>query len=166
MTRRDETGYSSPIYRTLDETLNNTLFEMYVRESYRPVVHQYYIDHPNVAMLNAVSPMEENNLCYTRLPIINVIDLIVNGHEFAFKFGDDVPKVVAFLEAYIKQYESVKTQMGGLKVDKDMQAFIEDAKFALKKLKSKNRDIEDRKPRPKTKLTLVQRLKLFGPGIF
>lgn len=166
MTRRDETRYSSPIYRTLDETLNKTTFEMYVRESYRPVVHQYYIDHPNVPMLNAVSAMEENNLCYTRLPIINIIDLIVNGHEFAFKFSDDVPKVIAFLDAYIKQYNDIKAQSGGIRVDKDMQAFIEDAKFALKKLKSKNKDIEDRKPRPKVRLTLMQRLKLFGPGIF
>ena len=164
MALRDTSRYSSPVYRSLDDTINKTTFELYVRESYRPVIHGYYLEHPEIPMLNQVSPMEENNVCYTRLPIINIVDLVVNGHEFSFKHGkEDIPKVINYLEAYIKQYEAVNN---GTNMDKDITAFVNDAKHTVKVLSRKNKDIGDRSPKPKKKLSLIDKLKLFGPGIF
>jgi hypothetical protein len=149
---------SAPIYRSLEETLNKTTFELYVRESYHPVIHGYYLQHPEVAMINAVVNEEENNICYTRLPIINIIDLLVNGHYFAWKNPEDVTKVRTFLKAYVDQFKGVKFD----KENKDMESFLSDCKFALDQLDMKIRDQKERVPTPKKRRTIKELLGILG----
>lgn len=153
---------SSPIYRSLVDTLNKTQFELYVRESYHPVIHGYYLQHPEIPMVNAVSPEEENNICYTRLPIINIVDILVTGQYLAFKNPEDADKVRVLLKAYVDQFKNHKFD----KENKDMEAFINDCRYALDQINLKVQDQKERVPAPKQKRTLRDYLKILGGNMF
>lgn len=148
----------SPIYRDISETLNKTLFELYVPESYQPVVHGYYLDHPDIPPIHTPEPFESGNMCFTRLPLINIIDMLVTGQEFRWAHSTDIRKAADFLRMYIKQFERVDVSK-----DAAQKAFLEKAKHAEKKFRgyADERDSMTKK-RPKKRLSLIERLKLLG----
>ncbi len=148
----------SPIYRDIAETLNKTLFELYVPESYQPVVHGYYLAHPEIPPIHTPSEFESHNLCFTRLPLINIIDMISTGQEFRWKHSTDIRKASDFLKMYIKQFEKVDVSK-----DAEQKAFLERAKHAERVLRgyADERDSMTKK-REKKRLSLIERIKLLG----
>ncbi len=144
----------TPIYRDVAMTLNKTCIDVYVTEKYTPVVHYVYLEKPWVTPINAASDFEVDNWCKSRLPIINLIEMLVTNQQFAFVNSSDVGKVAGFIQCYIKQFE-------GINLDKDPQqkAFLENCKLAYTKFHDRFilRKIQFEKPKEK-KLSLVDRL--------
>ena len=143
----------SPIYRDITETMNKTLFDVFIKESYMPIVHGVYLANPNITPIHMPDPFEEDNFCRARLPIKNIVEMTVLGHEFAFAFARDAIKVKGIIDCYVAQFEGIN-----LNNDPEQKAFIENCKETSKVLGSKRRNIENREHHPQRKLSIAERL--------
>ena len=95
---------SSPIYRDIARTINETKFDLFIRGSYIPVLHYRYIQDPSIRPINMPDPMEEENWNKASYSLSTIIDMFVGGHEFSFRNSGDLEKAAGFLKAYIDQF--------------------------------------------------------------
>lgn len=149
---------NSVIYRDIAETLNKTYFDVYIRESYQPVVHGYYLDHPEITPVNAPADFEMDNWCSARYPLTYIVNMLVNGHEFAWKYPSDSAKAEAFLKAYIDQFEGTN-----LSRDPEQKAFLSNVKTAYHAFHDHYMERKQRldPPKPK-KLSIADRIAMLG----
>jgi len=116
---------TSPIYRDAAKTINETSFEIYVRGDYIPVLHYSYIRNPNLRPINMPDEFEERNFSLGRYTLSTIIDMLVGGYEFRFKYYADVEKAACFLKSYIDQCNAFEVAN-----NPEAKAFLEKAKFA------------------------------------
>lgn len=152
---------NSPIYRNAAETLNKTTFELYVRESYQPVVHYKYIENPWCRPIHLPANGELGNLCYVRYPLTYIVDMLCIGEEFRWKNSSDISKAVGFLKAYMDQFKGID-----LSRNPEQQMFMDKVKTALDKFETRVKEQKARteKPKPKT-MSIVDRIKLLRFGM-
>lgn len=148
------------IYRDVAETINKTLFEVYVKESYMPVVHGVYLDNPSITPINAPDPFDMDNMCYSRLPLKNLIDMLATGQEFWWKYGDDVAKAEGILKTYVDQFDGIN-----LDRDPDAKAFLEKVKLAYSNFHQKHKE-QIRRTAPPKRLSIVDRIRAMGSMSF
>lgn len=149
---------TSPIYRNIAETLNKTTFELYVRESYQPVVHYKYIENPWCKPIHIPDKCELGNMCYARYPLTYIIDMLVIGEEFRWKNSSDIPKAAIFLRSYLAAFE--KMDLSGAP---EQKAFVDKVALALDKFEQRVKEQKERTEKtPPKKLTLIDRLKALG----
>lgn len=149
---------TAPIYRNAADTLNKTTFELYVRESYQPVVHYKYIENPWCRPIHLPDKCELGNMCYARYPLTYIIDMLVVGEEFRWKNSSDIPKAAVFLKAYLAQFE--KMDLSGAP---EQKAFVDKVALALDKFEQRVREQKARtEVTPKKRSTLIERLKALG----
>ena len=143
------------IYRDVAKTINETWFELYVRESYIPTLHYKYIENPKLRPINIPDDIESDNWCYARFTTSVIIDMLCNGHEFAFKYSTDVPKVAGFMKAYIDQCSEID-----LTGNPEAKAFLEKVKYAYSvfDIRSKEQKARGTK-KEKKKLSIDQLVK-------
>lgn len=143
----------SPIYSDITRTMNETLFDVYIKESYMPIVHGVYLANPNIPPIHMPDPFEGDNFCRARLPIKNIVEMTVLGHEYAFVYPKDAIKVKGIIDSYLNMFEGIV-----LNNDPEQKAFIDNCKETSKVLGSKRRNIENRERQPVRRLSLAERL--------
>lgn len=116
---------TSPIYRDAARTINETSFEVYVKGGYMPIVHYAYLRNPNIRPINAPDDVESENFSLGRYTLVSIIDMLISGIEFQFRYFSDVEKAAGFLKAYIDQCNAFEVAN-----NPDAKAFLERAKFA------------------------------------
>ena len=145
----------SVIYRDIARTLNETWFEVYCRESYVPVLHYRYVEDPSIRPINLPDDLESDNWCYARFTTSVIIDMLCGGHEFAFKYATDVPKVAGFMKAYIDQFSVVD-----LTANPEAKAFLEKVKYAYSVFDIKSKEQKARgSKKEKKKLSIDELVK-------
>ena len=147
---------TSPIYRDCAETINKTCFDIYVKESYTPVVHGVYLDHPELPPVNAPMDCEIDNICYARLPLKNIIDMLATGQEFRWKYGSDIAKAEGILKTYLGQFEGIN-----LDIHPEAKAFYEKVKLAHDKFHARHVE-QVKRTAPKKRLSIAERIRALG----
>ena len=141
------------IYRDISKTINDTYFEVYCHESYVPVLHYKYVENPNLQPINIPDPMESENWCYARFSTAIIVDMLCGGHEFAFKYSTDVPKVAGFMKVYIDQCSAVD-----LSANPEAKAFLEKVKYAYSVFDQRSKEQRARGSKKTNKVKSIDQL--------
>lgn len=149
-------------YADVVKSINTTQFEVYVRNSYTPVIHPFYIDHPDVPMIGHENPnmeITDDDMCFSKLPVNYIVDMLVNGEPFSFVHTKDVAKMEAIIKSYVAQCDEAKDQL-----KPEMKPLVEKYRKAYGMLHEHTLDRERRQSahQPK-KLSIADILRALGP---
>ncbi len=95
------------MYRDIADMINKRKFKIIVNETYQPVIHPVFLQDGAPPPVCNPGPMDEGNKCITMLPISFIIDMVVNGVEFALYERDDVFVITELLRMYIATYKDI-----------------------------------------------------------
>lgn len=160
-----EHAINSPIYRDIAETLNKTLFDVYVPESYTPVVHWLFLEHPEIPMIGhehasqGGADIESDNLCISKLPLSYIVDMLVTGQKFQWKYPSDIQKADMFIVTYLNQFKGVD-----LSKDPQLKQLVEKFQTAHEKFHERTLEQEARKPVEQKRLSVADLIRALGPA--
>ena len=134
------------IYADMSKNLSEVKFDVYVKESYVPVVHYSYLGEGAPPPVRAVDDVNCNDVCVSKLPITFIVDALVNGEWISFKNIADIKVVIDWIDRYLASFESMD-----LTAHPDVIGFNNNAKRARDILAENQRHYEDyqetRRPR-------------------
>ena len=152
------------IYKDIADTMNKSMFEVRVPDSYEPVLPGYYRKYP-----------ERNPIyygitedCYATMTISGIIDMCVNKVTFTIVNRSDVPLICEIILTYIN---AIRGTIDPLPDTHPHKVFLNNCRYTLSVLREskdkavKEEEAESKLKKPKDLISVLQEMNKYGGGL-